>query len=124
MTDRYAAEAQGALRIMTGALLLVHGTTKLLAWPFAPPGGRVEIASLLGAAGVIEAVGGLLLIIGLLSRPAALILAGEMAAAYFMEHATRGFWPMRNGGELAIMFCFSCLAVAGRGPGAWTLDSK
>jgi len=124
MTDRYASESLGALRIMTAALFIVHGTTKLLAWPFRPIGGKVEIASLLGAAGALEMIGGLLVLLGLMSRPVALVLAGEMAVAYFMSHATQGFWPMRNGGELAIMFCFSFLAIAGMGPGAWALDGK
>jgi putative oxidoreductase len=120
----YSAESLGALRIMTAALMIVHGTTKLFAWPFPGPGGRVQIASLMGAAGVLEAVGGLLVLIGLLSRPVAFVLAGEMAVAYFMAHATDGFWPIRNGGELAIMFCFALLAIAGNGPGAWALDGR
>lgn len=120
----YSAESLGALRVMTAALIVVHGTTKLFSWPFPGPGGRVQVASLMGAAGVLEAVGGLLLLIGLLSRPVAFLLAGEMAAAYFMAHAVNGFWPIRNGGELAIMFCFSLLAIAAHGPGAWSLDGR
>jgi len=120
----YSAESLGALRIMTSALMIVHGTTKLFSWPFPGPGGRAQIASLMGAAGVLEAVGGLVLLIGLLSRPVAFVLAGEMAIAYFMAHATNGFWPIRNGGELAIMFCFALLAIAGNGPGAWSLDGR
>lgn len=120
----YSAESLGGLRIMTAALMIVHGTTKLFSWPFPGPGGRVQIASLMGAAGVLEAVGGLLLLIGLLSRPVAFVLAGEMAVAYFMSHAVNGFWPIRNGGELAIMFCFALLAIAGNGPGAWSLDGR
>lgn len=123
-TPDYSAESLGTLRIMTAALMIVHGTTKLLAWPFPGAGGRVQIASLMGAAGILEAVGGLLLLIGLLSRPVAFVLAGEMAVAYFMSHATNGFWPIRNGGELAIMFCFALLAIAGNGPGAWALDGR
>lgn len=124
MTDRYALESLGALRIMTAALFIVHGTTKLFAWPFRPVSGKVEIATLMGAAGALEFIGGLLVLLGLMSRPIALILAGEMAVAYFMSHATKAFLPMLNGGELAIMFCFSFLAIAGMGPGAWALDNK
>lgn len=123
-TPDYSAESLGALRIMTAALLIVHGTTKLFSWPFPAPGGRVQIASLMGAAGVLESVGGLMLLMGLASRPVAFLLAGEMAAAYFMSHATNGFWPIRNGGELAIMFCFALLTIAGNGPGAWSVDSR
>jgi putative oxidoreductase len=109
---------------MTAATLLVHGTTKLFAWPFPVGAGRVHLASLMGAAGVLEAVGGLMLLIGLATRPVAFVLAGEMAVAYFMSHAVKGFWPIQNGGELAIMLCFSLLAIAGNGPGAWSADGR
>lgn len=124
MNDRYASESLGALRIMTSALFIAHGTSKLFAWPMRMPGGKAEIATLMGAAGVLELLGGLLVLVGLMSRPVALILAGEMAVAYFMAHAVKGFWPIMNGGELAIMFCFAFLAIAGMGPGAWAFDSK
>ncbi len=120
----YSAESLGTLRIMTSALLIIHGTTKLFSWPFPSATGRVQVASLLGAAGILEAVGGLLLLIGLASRPVSFVLAGQMAVAYFMAHAVNGFWPIRNGGELAIMFCFALLAICANGPGAWAVDSK
>jgi putative oxidoreductase len=124
MTDRYSSEALGALRIMSAALFICNGTSKLFAWPVRHAAGKVEVSSLLGVAGAIEIVGGLLLLLGLLARPIALILAGEMAFAYFMAHAIHGFWPIANGGQSALLFCFAFLALAANGPGAWSMDGK
>lgn len=124
MTDKYSAEAQGALRIVTCLLFIVHGTTKLFAFPKPLPGGVPHLGSLLGVAGCLEIAGGSLVLIGLVSRPVALVLAGEMAVAYFMAHAVKGFWPILNGGELAIMFCFAFLSISLNGPGAWALDAR
>lgn len=124
MTDRYQSESLAVLRIATAALFLLHGTSKLFAFPIAFTGGRVRIESLMGIAGCLELGGGLLVLAGLMTRPVALVLAGEMAIAYFMTHATRAPWPIANGGELAIMFCVAFLCIAGNGPGAWALDAK
>ena len=96
---------------------------KLLKYPPVPMFAKVELMSLIGAAGVIELVGGALLIVGLFTRSAAFILSGQMAVAYFMAHATKGFFPILNGGELAIMFCFVFLYIAAAGPGPWSLDA-
>ena len=106
------------LRFVAGFLFIVHGTQKLFAFPAATPGGPVELASLMGAAGLIETAGGALMMLGLLTRPIAFLLSGEMAVAYFMQHMTRGVWPIGNGGELAVLYCFLFLffSVAGAGP--------
>ena len=111
------------LRIVTGFLFIAHGTQKLFGIPVAPPGGPVPLQSLLGAAGMIELVGGGLLLLGLLTRPAAFLLSGEMAVAYFMQHAPRGFWPIANQGELAVLYCFVFLFFVAAGPGPWSLDA-
>lgn len=124
MTERYIKESLGALRIMSAALFVCHGTSKLFAWPVRHAAGKIDVSSLLGIAGAIEVVGGLMLLVGLLARPVALILAGEMAFAYFMAHAVHGFWPIANGGETALLFCFAFLTLAANGPGAWSIDSK
>jgi putative oxidoreductase len=111
------------LRIVAGFLFIAHGTQKLFGIPVAPPGGTVPLQSLLGAAGMIELVGGGLLLLGLLTRPAAFLLSGEMAVAYFMQHAPRGFWPIANQGELAVLYCFLFLFFVAAGPGPWSLDA-
>ena len=111
------------LRIVAGFLFIAHGTQKLLSIPTAFPGGPVEVTSLVGIAGLLELVGGGLLLIGLLTRPVALILSGEMAAAYFMMHAPKGFWPIMNGGELAVIYCFLFLFFVSAGPGPISLDA-
>ena len=112
--------ALSVLRVMTALLFLEHATMKLLDFPpspFSPP-----LFSLFGIAGMIELVGGLLLIAGLFTRPVALILSGEMAVAYFVAHAPNSFFPIVNHGEAAILFCFIYLYVATAGAGPWSLD--
>jgi putative oxidoreductase len=111
------------LRIMAGFLFIVHGTQKLFAVPIGMPGGPVPLQSLVGAAGVIETIGGALLLVGLLTRPTAFILSGEMAVAYFMQHAPGGFWPIVNQGELAALYCFLFLYFSAAGAGPWSLDA-
>jgi putative oxidoreductase len=112
---------------MVAALLFMqHGTQKLFGFP--PSGGPVpsppfELFSFTGIAGVLELFGGLLLLVGLLTRPVAFILAGEMAVAYFKSHAPRAFFPIINRGELAALFCFLFLYFAVAGAGAWSLDA-
>ena len=110
------------LRVMSGLLLLQHGTTKLLGIPATKMTG-VAIASLPGAAGVIELVCGVLLVIGLLTRPAAFIASGMTAVAYFIAHAGQNFFPIINGGELAALYCFVFLFLAAAGPGPISVDS-
>lgn len=109
-----------ALRIVTGLLFMQHGAQKLFAVL-----GRDEAAqffSQMWLAGALEFWGGLLIVLGLLTRPVAFVLAGEMAAAYFLAHAPRGFWPILNGGELAALYCFIFLFIAANGGGAFSLD--
>ncbi|HEX7966693.1 MAG TPA: DoxX family protein [Stellaceae bacterium] len=109
------------LRIMTGLLFLEHGTQKLLGFPPGPNPGP-PLFSLLGLQGVLELAGGLLIVLGLFTRPVAFILAGDMAVAYFMAHAPRSFFPAVNGGDAAILYCFVFLYLAAAGGGAWSLD--
>jgi len=117
--SRYREHAYALLRIVAGLLFLFHGLQKL----FGVPGGRsVPIASQMGAAGVIELVGGVLVMIGLFTALAAFVASGEMAFAYFLAHAPRGFWPIQNEGELAALYCFVFLYIAARGAGIWSAD--
>ena len=112
---------QAALRIVTGLLFMEHGTGKLLQFP-ALPGLDQMPAGMLYATGLLELVGGALIVIGLFTRPVAFVLAGFMAVAYFMAHAPAGFFPVLNHGELAVMYCFAFLFLAVAGPGRWSID--
>jgi putative oxidoreductase len=111
------------LRIMTGLLFLEHGMQKLLGFPPSTNPGPA-LFSLLGLQGIIELVGGVLMAIGLFTRPVAFILAGDMAVAYFYAHSPRGFFPLSNGGQLAILFCFVFLYLFVAGGGAWSVDQQ
>jgi putative oxidoreductase len=111
------------LRIFTGLELLEHGTGKILGFPAVPTFAHVQIASLAGLGGLIELVGGILFTIGLFTRPVAFILSGFTAAAYFMAHASRGFYPVVNGGELAALYCFVFLYFVFAGAGPWSVDA-
>jgi putative oxidoreductase len=111
------------LRIFTGLDLLQHGTGKILGFPVVPAFANVQINSLAGVGGLIELIGGILFTIGLFTRPVAFILSGFTAAAYFMAHAGRGFYPVLNGGELAALFCFVFLFFAFAGAGPWSVDA-
>jgi putative oxidoreductase len=111
------------MRIVTGLLFLEHGTAKLLGFPLSPNPGPAAF-SLLGVQGILELVGGFLILIGFLTRPVAFILAGDMAVAYFMAHAPRGFFPTLNGGQLAILFCFVFLFLVFGGAGTWSVDEQ
>ena len=107
------------LRIMTGFLMMPHGAQKL----FGALGREaVPLASLPGVAGVLEFFGGLLILVGFYTRPAAFVLSGLMAAAYWMAHGTKAFWPILNQGELAALYCFVFLYLAARGGGDWSID--
>lgn len=111
------------LRIVAGFLMMVHGMQKLFNYPPGPPGYfPAELFSRTGIAGMLEFGGGLLLLLGLFTRPVAFILSGLMAFAYFIGHAGRGFWPILNGGELAALYCFVFLYFAVAGGGQWSLD--
>ena len=114
------------LRIIAAFLFMQHGTAKLFGFPGPqlPGGGTAHVASLIGIAAILEAFGGLLLLVGLFTRPVAFILSGEMAFAYFSAHAPQGFWPLLNHGELAVFFCFVWLYVSAVGPGPISLDAR
>jgi putative oxidoreductase len=115
--------ALSVLRIIMGLMIIEHGMGKIFHYPALPAYANVQPLSLLGAAGFIELIGGALLILGLLTQPAAFIVAGEMAVAYFMAHAPKAFHPLINGGTLAIAYCFTCLYLSTAGAGPWSLDA-
>jgi putative oxidoreductase len=109
------------LRVVAGLLLLQHGTTKYLNFP-AGPMNDASPFTMGGLAGVLELIGGVLIVIGLFTRPVAFILSGMLAVAYFYAHAPQGFFPILNGGELAALYCFVFLYIAAAGGGAWSVD--
>ena len=118
--ERYAPQVYALFRIVFGFLFIFHGLQKVLGMF----GGRVmATGSLPWIAGVIEIVGGALIMIGLLTRIVAFICSGEMAAAYFVAHQPKGTWPVENGGEAAALYCFAFLYIAARGAGIWSVDS-
>jgi putative oxidoreductase len=109
------------LRIGVGLLFIQHGVQKLFGWLGGPPGG-VDLVSLHGLAGVLEVFGGLLVVLGLLTRPVAFVLMLQMVAAYVMAHLPRGAWPIQNGGEPALLFALAFAFLAGNGAGPLSLD--
>lgn len=120
----WAPRLLSIMRIMTGLLLLQHGTAKLFQFPPIPMFANLSITSLPGIAGILELVGGVLIILGLFTRSTAFILSGMTAFAYFIAHAPRGFYPILNGGELAALYCFVFLYLAAAGPGPWSIDAS
>ncbi|MGE7370928.1 DoxX family protein [Neorhizobium sp. NPDC001467] len=119
---RYRPQALAVLRIMAALLFIEHGTMKLFGFP--APMGEGSLPPLILFAGILEVFGGLLIAIGLFTRPVAFILSGQMAFAYFMGHAGKSFWPAMNGGDAAILFCFVFLYFVFSGPGAWSVDKR
>jgi len=119
----WGPRALSVLRIITGLMIIQHGMAKLLGFPVVASFANLNPFSLIGAAGFIELIGGALLIIGFLTQPVAFIVSGEMAFAYFMVHAPKSFFPLINGGTLAIAFCFTCLYLATAGAGPWSVDA-
>jgi putative oxidoreductase len=111
------------LRIITALLFMEHGLMKLFHFPAPQPGVPDPLPTILVAAACIEVVGGALLALGLFTRIAAFIASGEMAAAYFMAHGSKGFWPALNQGDAAILFCFVFFYLVFAGPGVWSLDA-
>ena len=111
------------LRIVAGLLFLQHGSAKLLHVPYQAMFAHLQPMSLLGVQGVIELVGGGLLAIGLCTRPVAFILSGDMAVAFFMAHFPKNWMPILNGGDLAVLFCFTFLYLYAAGPGPWSVDA-
>ena len=123
LSAAWAPRFLSVLRIVTALLLLQHPSAKFLGFPHVAAFDNLQPLSLIWTAGVIEAVGGILLLLGLFTRPAAFVLSGELAFAYFIGHAPRGFYPLLNGGEPAVLFCFIFLYLAVAGGGVWSLDA-
>lgn len=121
--NAWAPRVLSILRIVSGLAFLQHGTTKYLGIPNVPAMANPSITSMSGFGGLIELVTGILLVFGLFTRPAAFLASGEMAVAYFYAHQPRGLFPLQNGGELAIMFCFVFFYIIFAGPGPWSVDA-
>jgi putative oxidoreductase len=122
--DRYMPFALGALRIVAALIFIEHGTQKLFGFPAPPQSGLPPAFSLLWIGAIMEALGGLLILLGLWTRPVAFLLSGEMAVAYWMFHAPRNMYPVLNGGDAAILYCFVFLLLVFSGPGAWSVDGS
>jgi len=120
---RFAPQVLSVLRIIAALLILQFGMAKLFGFPYVKLFEGIQLFSLYGLAGTIELVGGVLLLIGLFTRPAAFILSGEMAAAYFIDHFPKGFIPLLNGGNEAVIYCFVFLYFVFAGPGPWSVDA-
>jgi putative oxidoreductase len=118
---QWSPRVLSVLRIVVGLLFLEHGTQKILGFPPSPNLGPA-LFSLSGLQGLIEFLGGLLILVGLFTRPVAFVLCGNMAVAYFMSHAPKNFFPMMNGGDAAILYCFVFLYLVFAGAGAWSID--
>jgi putative oxidoreductase len=119
---RIEAPLRSIARIILGFTFSMHGWQKAFGAFGGLGGSTPPLASMLGAAGVIETIGGALIMLGIFTRPVAFLLAGEMAVGYFRTHAPRGFWPISNGGELAVIYCFFFLWLSAAGGGPWSLD--
>jgi putative oxidoreductase len=123
LSNVWAPRLLAALRIMSALLFLEHALVKLFGFPAGAAPGPQPLLSFFGIAGLIEVAGGVLLLIGLFTRPVAFLMAGEMAVGYFMVHAPQSFFPAINGGDAAILFCFIFLYLSAAGPGAWSVDA-
>lgn len=128
--SKFSGHSLAVLRIVTALLFMQHGTQKLFGFPIGGHhDGSFQWLSLIGIGGILEAIGGLLILLGLFTRATAFLLCGQMAVAYFMFHlapaasAKQGIFPIVNGGDLAILFCFVFLHLSVSGPGAWSLDA-
>jgi putative oxidoreductase len=123
--ERFEPQLRAVLRIVVAFLFLQHGTAKFFGVPHVAMFDGLQVVSLLGVAGLIELIGGTLVLIGLFTRPAAFVLSGEMAVAYFMFHAAHGgvLTPILNQGESAVLFCFVFLYLASAGAGPWSVDA-
>jgi putative oxidoreductase len=119
---RYEPQLRSLFRIMAAFTFSLHGFQKFFGWFGGIGGHSVPVNTMLGMAGLIESIGGPLIMLGLFTRPVAFVLSGEMAIGYFRTHAPRGFWPLLNGGELAVFYCFMFLWLSAAGAGPWSLD--
>jgi len=119
----WADRVLSVLRIVTAFAFMLHGAAKILHFPHQPQYDALQVFSLIGVAGLLELVGGFLLLIGLFTKPVAFILSGEMAFAYFMSHAPRAALPLLNNGDAAVLYCFVFLYLAFAGGGPWSIDA-
>jgi putative oxidoreductase len=119
---KYSPQIYALLRIVAGLMFAMHGSQKLLGFPGGGP--SPPTAPLMWVAGIIELVGGLMIAFGWFTSYAAFIASGQMAAAYFMAHASQGYYPILNRGELAVVYCFLFLYIAAQGSGIWSIDSS
>jgi putative oxidoreductase len=120
----FEAQTYAVLRIVAGLMFLCHGTQKLFGWPIGTPPGVEIPAFVTYVAGPIEFVTGVLIALGLFTRWAAFLASGQMAAAYWMAHGTKAFFPIANQGEMAALYCFLFLFIAARGAGIWSVDGS
>jgi putative oxidoreductase len=120
----YVPQIYALMRIVVSLLFFCHGLQKVFGLFGGVNGAPAPLLSMIGVAGIIELICGLLIVLGLFTSYAAFIASGEMAAAYFMEHLPMGFWPIENQGELAVLYCFVFLYIAARGPGIWSVDAS
>jgi len=123
--DSWSPRLLSVLRIVSAYIFMLHGTAKLLGFPHMANFDNLQIMSLGGIGGILELVGGALLLLGLFTRPVAFILSGEMAVAYFISHASKGgaLFPVLNGGDAAVLYCFVFLYFVAAGPGPWSVDA-
>jgi putative oxidoreductase len=122
VNSRWSQWMLSILRIVSALLFMQHGAQKLFGFLAPVQAPSPPLFSLMGVAGALEFFGGLLLVLGLFTRPVAFLLSGEMAVAYFMVHAPKGFWPIQNKGDLAVLWCFVFLYMVVAGGGTWSLD--
>jgi putative oxidoreductase len=124
LLEKWQPQLLALLRIIAALLFMEHGTAKLFHFPVPQPGVPDPLPPLLLAAAIIEVVGGVLVVLGLFTRLAAFLMAGEIAIGYFLFHFPQSFWPVVNQGDAAILFCFIFLYISSAGPGAWSLDGS
>ena len=121
--SKWSPQLLSVLRIVTGFMFVQHGTQKWFSFPVPrPSGGEIQLFSLTGVTGVLELTGGVLMMLGLFTRPVAFVMSGFMAFAYFIAHAPQGFWTIANKGELAVLYCFVFLYFSAAGGGPWSVD--
>ena len=120
---RWQPQVHALFRIVLGFLFACHGAQKLFGFPHPMPNGTVPLMSFMGFAGVLELVGGLMILVGLLTRPVAFLLSGMMAVAYFMAHQPQGALPITNKGEPAVLYCFAFFFLSAAGAGLYSLDA-
>lgn len=122
----WGPQMQSILRIVAAFMFMLNGTVIIFAFPIGmpPDGGTAQLISQIGVGGLLEVIGGALLLVGFCTRPVAFVLSGEMAVAYFQFHFPQGYWPVVNGGTSAVLYCFVWLYFSAAGAGPWSLDAR